>query len=171
MKKRSFFDRFTGTDNNFDSYEDLFEDERPTAGEEIPEEVENDNKPAKSTGDKHTSWIEQEAREGDLSVDVYQTDDAIVVKALIAGVLPGNVDISVTRDMLTIEGRREEEREVEEGGYFYKELYWGSFSRSILLPEEVDVDMAEATEKHGVLMIRLPKINKARSTKLKVKSR
>src|SRR3989338_2459688 len=88
-----------------------------------------------------------------------------------AGVQPTSIDISLTREMLTISGMREDEREVEEDNYFQRELYWGSFSRTILLPEEVDVDIAEASEKHGILMIRLPKINKKRQTKLKVRSR
>ena len=102
---------------------------------------------------------------------MYQTADAVVIKALVAGVQPTTIDISLTREMLTISGVREDEREVEEDNYFQKELYWGSFSRTILLPEEVDVVLAEATEKHGILMIRLPKINKKKQTKLKVRSR
>lgn len=114
---------------------------------------------------------EDEEPQGELAVDVYQTPDYIVVKAIVAGVQPQTIDIALTREMLTISGVREEEREVEEDNYFQRELYWGSFSRTILLPEEVDVDMAEASEKHGILMIRLPKINKKKETKLKVRSR
>lgn len=108
---------------------------------------------------------------GELAVDVYQTPEAIVVKALIAGVHPGTIDISLTREMLTISGTRSDEKEVDEEHYFQRELYWGSFSRTILLPEEVDVDLAEASERHGILMIRLPKINKKKQTKLKVRAR
>jgi len=104
-------------------------------------------------------------------VDVYQTADSIVIKALIAGVQPATVEIVLTREMITISGAREDEKEVEDDGYFQRELYWGAFSRTILLPEEVDVDMAEATEKHGILSIRLPKVNKKRQTKLKVRTR
>ena len=68
-------------------------------------------------------------------------------------------------------GSRADEKEVEDEHYFQRELFWGSFSRTILLPEEVDVDLAEASERHGVLMIRLPKINKKREMKLKVRAR
>jgi HSP20 family protein len=89
----------------------------------------------------------------------------------VAGVQPTTIDISLTREMLTISGTRQDEKEAEDNDYFQKELYWGAFSRTILLPEEVDVDLAEASEKHGILMIRLPKINKRRQTKLKVRSR
>ena len=88
-----------------------------------------------------------------------------------AGVQPQTIDISLTREMLTVSGVRSDEREVEDDNYFQRELYWGSFSRTILLPEEIDVDRAEASEKHGILMIRLPKINKKRETKLKVRAR
>ena len=123
-----------------------------------------------TTKDSAGSWADTEP-EGELAVDVYQTADAVVIKALVAGVQPTSIDISLTREMLTISGVREDEREVDEDDYFQKELYWGSFSRTILLPEEVDVDLAEATEKHGILMIRLPKINKKKQTKLKVRSR
>jgi HSP20 family protein len=112
-----------------------------------------------------------EEPEGELAVDVYQTPDAIVVKTLVAGVQPATVDISLTREMITISGTRVDEREAEEDDYFFRELYWGAFSRTIILPEEIDVDGAEASEKHGVLMIRLPKVNKNRQTKLKVRAR
>jgi len=94
-----------------------------------------------------------------------------VVKALVAGVHPNSIDISLTREMLTISGTRQDEKEVDEEHYFQRELYWGSFVRTILLPEEVDVDMAEASERHGILAIRLPKINKKKEMKLKVRSR
>jgi HSP20 family protein len=174
MKKPSFFDRFTGSDD-LEGYDDLFEDDRSVVHEHAPEPP----SPVRESGQSSSSlvkrardeWMEQEQQEGDLGVDVYQTDDAIVVKAFIAGVPATNISIDVTRDMLTIEGSREDEREVNDDKYFQKELYWGAFSRTILLPEEVDVDQAEATEKHGILIIRLPKVNKTRATKLKVRSR
>jgi len=160
IKKSSFFSRITGQN---DDYDDFFED-RPAekgvvyeGGSEGRREV------------KEETWPEEPG--GELAVDVYQTPDAIVVKALVAGVQPATIDISLTREMLTISGQRQDDREVEDDGYFQRELYWGSFSRTILLPEEVDVDMAEASEKHGILMIRLPKINKAKQTKLKVRAR
>jgi HSP20 family protein len=155
--KRSFFERLTGT-VNLDDYDDHFEDERNPA-----------EKNASAKQDERNGWIEEESAEGQLTVDVYQTPDEIIVKALVAGVRPEELDVSITRDMITIKGKRENIREVEEENYFYKELYWGSFSRTILLPQEIDVDAAEASEKHGLLTLRLPKIDKARQTKLKIK--
>jgi len=121
--------------------------------------------PQENNGD----WTEEE--EGQLTVDVYQTPEHIVIRAHVAGVKPEDLDISITRDMVTIKGKREEAREVEEDNYFYKELYWGAFSRTILLPQEIEVEEAEAAEKHGLLTLKLPKIDKDKQTKLKVKSR
>ncbi|HEY4514464.1 MAG TPA: Hsp20/alpha crystallin family protein [Candidatus Paceibacterota bacterium] len=163
MKKPSFFARLTGS---ADDFEDSFND--PRAEHAIFEGRGTERHAHITTRDESLSAAEPE---GELAVDVYQTPDAIVVKALVAGVQPTTIDISLTREMLIISGSREDEREVEDENYFQRELYWGSFSRTILLPEEVDVDLAEASEKHGILMIRLPKINKKRQTKLKVRSR
>ena len=163
MKKPSFFARLTGSADDFD---DSFND--PRAEHAIFEGRGTERHAHITTRDESLSAAEPE---GELAVDVYQTPDAIVVKALVAGVQPTTIDISLTREMLIISGSREDEREVEDENYFQRELYWGSFSRTILLPEEVDVDLAEASEKHGILMIRLPKINKKRQTKLKVRSR
>ena len=167
MSKQSFFSRLTGSD---DGYDDFLDDPRPSRvsfSSQGPER--RASVPVQSTAPERSNPIPEP--EGELAVDVYQTADHIVIKALVAGVQPQTIDISLTREMLTISGVRSDEREVEEDGYFQRELYWGSFSRTILLPEEVDVDAAEASEKHGVLMIRLPKINKRRETKLKVRAR
>ena len=101
---------------------------------------------------------------------MFNTPNEIVIKAIVAGVKPDGLDISISRDMVTIRGKREEVREVEEEDYYYKELYWGSFSRTVLLPQEIEVEEATANEKHGLLTIRLPKVDKEKQTKLKVKS-
>jgi len=167
MVKKSFFSRVMGTANSYED-DNYFGD--PVPGEAAHFEGEGNERHlhAKIGGDGRTP---QDEPEGELAVDVYQTPDAIVVKTLVAGVQPASVDISLTREMITISGTRVDERESEEDDYFFRELYWGAFSRTILLPEEVDVDSAEASEKHGVLMIRLPKVNKKRQTKLKVRAR
>jgi len=172
----SFFERLTRSVSN-DPYEDLFEEERqqPMYEEERP--TIQKPRPLSPLEDEPIAapkaWSHEDDPEedGELSVDVYQTADEVVVKALVAGVQPANLDISVTREMITITGSREEEREAEGDNYFHRELYWGTFSRTILLPEEIDVDGVEASEKHGILVIRMPKVNKKRTTKIKVKSR
>ena len=109
-------------------------------------------------------------QEGELPVDMYQTGEAIIIRALVAGVSPDDLDIAITRDMVTIKGIREEYKEASGDDYYHRELFWGSFSRNLLLPEEVLIDEAEAQEKHGLLEIKLPKVDKDRSTRLKVKT-
>lgn len=155
-KKPSFFDRLTGA--HFDTDFDSFEDERHEESER-PSGV-----PGSPVVEPH-----DEPGAAQLTVDVYQTDNDIIIRALVAGVRPEDLDISITRDMVTISGKRVEQKETNEAGYVYQELYWGAFARTIVLPAEVDVDMAEASEKHGLLTIRLPKVNKDRQTKIKVK--
>jgi HSP20 family protein len=151
--KRSFFERLTGA-VKVDDDEEEFE-ERVEEGA-MPKEKEN--------------WIEEEVGDAQLTADVYQTSNDVIIKTMVAGVKPEDLDIIITRDMVTIKGNREIERGVDEGDYFHKELYWGAFSRTILLPQEIEVEEAEAVEKHGLLIIRLPKIDKNRSTKLRVKN-
>jgi len=107
--------------------------------------------------------------EGQLTVDVCQTDSEIVVQSTVAGVLPENLEINITAESVTIRGRREREEKVEDKDYLYQECFWGSFSRSIILPQEIDPDRAVASLKNGVLTIRLPKINRQKSKKIRVK--
>ncbi len=107
--------------------------------------------------------------EGELTVDIYDKGDTIVIQSTVAGVTPENLDISITSDTVTIRGRRERLEEVNDKNYYYKELFWGTFSRSVILPEEIDEEEAEATLKHGLLTIRLPKKKRGVVQKLKVK--
>ncbi len=145
--KRSFFEKLTGT---------VRLDER-----ELEKET-------AATAKKE--WIEEEAGDAQLTVDVHQTPNEIVIKTMVAGIRPEDLDISISRDMVTITGKREADRSVSDENYFFRELYWGSFSRTILLPTEVDPEEAEAVEKHGLIIIKIPKLNKDRQTKLRVKT-
>ena len=106
--------------------------------------------------------------DGQLTVDIYQTEDDIVVQSTIAGVDQNNIDISVTNDMVTIKGKRTRSEKVKSSDYYYQELFWGPFSRSIILPEDVDSDNAKASMKNGLLTIHLPKLAKSRTKKLKI---
>ena len=94
--------------------------------------------------------------EGQLSLDVFRDGDALVIRSTVAGVSPKDLDISVHGDLLTIRGKREASHEVDEQEWFYRECYWGAFSRSIVLPFEVASDLATASLKNGVLEIRIP---------------
>lgn len=107
--------------------------------------------------------------EGQLAIDVYQTPSDIIVESAIAGVKPEDIDINVTSDSVTIKGERRREKEVRDDNYYYQECYWGRFSRSVILPQEVDQDRADVTFKNGILTVRLPKLNRKKSKKLKVK--
>ena len=148
--KRSFFERLTGTVR-------LDED-----GEVLDGRVE-------SAVPTKVSVFGENDEEVQLTVDVYQTSTEIIIKTMVAGVRPEDLDVSISRDVVTIRGERKEERNVSDDEYFHRELYWGAFTRTINLPEEIDVDGSEATEKHGMLILRLPKLDKNRQTKLKVR--
>ncbi len=179
-EKKSFFERLAGSISVEDEDEQI--DFTPEQVDDEPEE----ELPIKHIGSKPTPTSTQAARpkhlvmneetdepemeEGELSVDVYQTASEIIIEAMVAGVKPEDLHLSITRDMVTIKGRRDGNTQVNHDDYFYKELYWGTFTRTILLPHEVEIEEAEAVEKHGLLIIRLPKVDKARQTKLKVKS-
>ncbi len=102
---------------------------------------------------------EEPETEGQLAIDVYQTDKKIIVKSTIAGVKPENLKISLHHDLLTIKGSRSAGQEITEENYLYRECYWGSFSRSIILPSEVDNKKVEAELENGVLTITLYKTN------------
>ena len=151
MPKPSFFQRLTGA----------------VPAEEYTDEEYQDTDPR---AERYQSYEEDPAG-SELKIDVYQTGDAIMVRGFIPGVPSSNVELSLTRDMLTIEARREENKEVTDDAYFTRELDWTPLTRTVLLPSEVDIDQAEASENHGVLTIRMPKINKDREAKVKVRSR
>ena len=106
--------------------------------------------------------------EGQLTIDVFQTEDDVVIQSTIAGVSDKDLDISVTNDSGTIKGTRMPEQKVRPSDYYYQELYWGPFSRSIILPVDVDADSAKASMKNGILTIRLPKLDRIRTKKIKV---
>ena len=160
-EKRSLFEWLTGgtsADSDY-SFEDL-ESGGSTYASKLPVQG----------GKQIEVAAEEEPADGELAVDVYQTPSHIIIKAMIAGVRPEDLDVSITRDMVTMRGKRERHTEGTAGDFFFQELYWGSFSRTIVLPQEVEIEEAEATEKHGLLTIRLPKLDKGRQAKLKIKS-
>ncbi|MCI0533394.1 Hsp20/alpha crystallin family protein [bacterium] len=156
MSKKSFWTKLTGGEEN-----------------ELADEYEYENSapPLSGAKDEKKDWIPvREESDGQLTVDVYQTPESIILETMVAGVRPDELSINITRDMVTIKGRRERSHSISDDNYFYQELYWGSFSRTILLPAEVDPDAAEAVEKHGFMVIRLPKIKKDKVHALRVKS-
>lgn len=108
-----------------------------------------------------SQWLDygETESEGQLAIDVFQTDKKIIIKSTIAGVKPEDLNISLHHDLLTIRGQRSIKEEVNEEDYLYRECYWGSFSRSIILPAEVDNKHVSAELESGVLTITLYKTN------------
>ncbi len=145
--KRSFFERLTGSKKN-----------------------DWDDAPETADLGQHVAGNNSDDEEGQLAVDVHQDESEIIVRSFIAGVKPENLDIVITREMVTVKGRRERPEEVSTKDYFIQELYWGAFSRTIMLPQEIDADGAEAVERHGLLTIRLPKLDKHKTKSVRVKS-
>ncbi len=150
-KKRSFFERLTGS-IKLEEYED---------DDFVEEEV---------TKDKKNNWLEAENEEAELAVDVYQTPRDIVIQTMIAGVKPEDMELEIARDVIVIRGKREVEQNIDDDNYFINELYWGKFSRTISLPQEVEPEFVEATEKHGLLTIKIQKVDKEKKSRVKVKS-
>jgi len=91
------------------------------------------------------------------AMDMYETPEAFVLKASLPGVQSEDVELSVTGDTLTIKGEVKEEEEIDEKSYLFRECHHGTFSRSVQLPEGVDVDAADASFRDGVLTLTLPK--------------
>jgi HSP20 family protein len=182
-ESRGFFERLTGArvmdpeateeveyeDNQAEKVEINDEDEQEleNALEETDADLEEEYSD-EDTGEQKEG--EPEEQEGQLTVDVFQDDSNVVIQSTIAGVAPEDLDVSITNDMVTIRGERRQSFDAEEEDYFYQECYWGTFSRSIILPVEIDADRAEAKIKNGILTIRIPKANAAMTRKLKVKA-
>lgn len=157
-QKKSFFERLMGNDN--ESAEESFDD-----GAESKEKSEKKSAAALASPAGGPASDE----EGELLVDVYHTPDEIVIQAILGGVERDEIDISATQDMITIRARREHPEEAGRENYYNQELYWGTFSRSIMLPQEIDIDATKANFSNGLLTIRLSKIDKERVEKIKVK--
>ena len=138
------------------------------AEEEVVEEVEEEvmQPVMTSIADEDD---DDDAVEGALTIDVFQTENDIVIVSTIAGVTSKDLDVSITNDMVTISGQRRNTARVKQENYFYQECYWGGFSRSVILPIDVDAEKAAAELKDGVLSVTLPKSEKVKSKKIPIK--
>lgn len=161
---KSFFDKLTGTAKTDKKIS-------PDKVQHYEEDQEIDLTPKTSQAEwDEISQDKLEESEGQLAIDVYQTESDILIKSTIAGVNSDDLDISITNDMVTIRGKRTKEDEVAPENYYYQECYWGPFSRSIILPVEINAEKAQASIKDGVLTIRLPKAEKMKTRKIKVET-
>lgn len=118
-------------------------------------------------GQTKANWLSEDA-EGQLALDVYQTPDAIIVVTAVAGIDPKDLEISINNEVLTVRGHRLADKKIKDEDYYYRECYWGKFSRSVVLPVEVRQDKIEAIFKNGVLKIVLPKAKPERAVKIKI---
>lgn len=153
----------------FEGLTDSIEEE--TAIEPHIEHAKASSVSAKSKADdkKDTSISDlMDEGEGQLTIDVYQTPEEIVVESTIAGVEPENLDVDISPESVTVRGKREKEKKIADEDYFYQECYWGRFSRSVILPQEIDPEKSVATLKNGVLTVHMPKVDRRKSKKLKV---
>jgi len=171
-QKKSFFERLTGAKDMEGS--DYNEVPVYNEGEETPVTMREESttfpvREEASWASPSFSQADNDASEGQLTIDVYQTENDIVIKSTIAGVKPEDLDVSINNDMVTVKGERKNEEEVENGNYYYQECYWGSFSRSVLLPVDVIPEKADASLKNGILTIRLPKADTTRTKKIQVR--
>ena len=107
--------------------------------------------------------------EGQLLVDIYKSGDNVIIKTIVAGVKPEDIDISLKNDIITLRGKRLLGEEVLEEDYYCNECYWGRFSRSVILPFKVDEKKLEATLKNGILTIILPMATISRTQNIKIK--
>ncbi|MBI2873039.1 MAG: Hsp20/alpha crystallin family protein [Chloroflexi bacterium] len=105
-----------------------------------------------------------------LPLDVYHTEEAVVVKAALPGIKPEDVEITVTGNSVTISGESKAEESIEEKDYVFQEHRYGSFQRTITLPDGLDTEKAEATFENGVLKLRVPRLEEARPKTIKVKT-
>ncbi len=105
------------------------------------------------------------------AVDMYQTDDEVVVKAALPGIKPDEVQINVTGEMLTIKGETSQKEEVKEKAYHLREQRWGAFERSVALPTAVIADKAKAEFENGILTITLPKAEEVKPKTITIKSK
>ncbi len=134
--------------------------------EENDGEIKVEKKETTPEQEEKEKWFETE---GQLAIDVYQTENELVIQSAVAGVGIEKLDIFLEKDVLTIKGARQKPYE-ERGDYFFQECFWGPFSREVILPAEVDPDKVLARMKDGILTIRIPKILRERKRKITVSS-
>ncbi|MCK5044108.1 Hsp20/alpha crystallin family protein [Candidatus Parcubacteria bacterium] len=120
---------------------------------------------------KDKEWFKPE---GELAIDVFETDSEIIVQSTIAGIKTEELDIFIENNMLTIKGDRKRPKMQDsktEKNYLYQECYWGPFSRQAILPEEVNNIEAEAAMNDGILTITIPKTQNEKKKKITIKEK
>lgn len=169
MTKKSFFERLVGATGEINRTKS---EETGPLKKVVFEEAKNQPKKKPALKELKAEPPAEEfssEEEGQLTIDVYQTDADVVIKSTIAGVKSEDVDISITDNMVTIKGRRIKDEKIAPENYYYQELYWGPFSRSVILPVDIDTDKVRASMKDGILTIRLPKTERLKTKTIKIR--
>ena len=136
---------------------------------ESPKEPVVENMPMQAEKKEEITSDQIFEQDGELVVDVFETNADFVVLAAIAGVQIKDLDISLEKEMMVIKGNRCDPHENPEKKYFYQECYWGPFSRKVILPENINIDKADAQIDKGILTIKIPKNETADKAKLGIK--
>lgn len=160
-ERQSFFEKLTGAV----SYDDAPIEQSSSQNNDVPSEE------TEEPSSVDTKTVSDESNEGQLTIDVYQTPTHVVVQAPMAGVRPEDIDVSINNDMITIRGKRHQKNEVGGDNYYYRELFWGHFSRSVLMPDEIDSNRTEAAFKNGLLTVKMPKVNKDGVRQVKIQAK
>lgn len=161
-KKPTFFELLTGSFSSDDKKEHII-DTKSESQEIKTRQTDAQSHQQAKPGDQNLP-----EEEGQLTIDVYQTTAEIVIKSPVAGVKPEDLDVSISNDMITIKGRRSNDEPVSQEDYYFQELYWGPFSRSIILPQEVEINKIRASLRNGILTVRLPKVKKETTKKIAI---
>ncbi len=164
-QKKSFLDRIVSTGAKQDSLGDI--SQKPKINKDFFESDAGYYTPSANQSIMKNGNGDSET-EGQLTVDVYHTDKEIVIRSIVGGANSQDIDININNDMVTIKGARKIPEDVAPENYYYKECFWGTFSRSIILPGDVDAERAQANIKNGILVIRLPWLEKVKVKKIQV---
>lgn len=169
--KRSFFERITGSVPYEEEEEEVVA--KPVSKSKFASLSLDKDKTASKEKDYNRKIYTDESPDsemGELAIDTYATENEVIVQTMLAGVAPESINISVNRDRLAINATREQNSEFLGGDIITQELYWGTIGCSIVLPAEVEADNVDANYRNGLLTIRMPKIDKEKMHKVKIKA-
>lgn len=180
--KPSFFERLTGsmrlTEQEFESslaknknrtsVQDFYNDDDEDNEESLEPINQQTTVPTKRTIPLYTE-PNNDPEVAELSVDVYYDRNTIYLQTMTAGVSKSDLEISISREQITIKGSRSRGHSPSVMDQYLNELYWGPFERTVDLPDEIDIERAEAHELNGLVTITLPKFDKQKKTNLKIK--
>lgn len=131
----------------------------------------NDTPPSQRQHHADEVWITpHDGYEGQLAVDVYHDANTVYIKAIIGGIQAEDIEVHLNNDMVTIKGKRiQPNADITPDHYYIQECYWGGFSRSIILPIDIQNDKVDAAIEHGVLLVTLPKSDRPKNTRIPIK--